>query len=215
GTGIDPSTLAHLYEPFYTTKEKGRGTGLGLSTVYGIVQQSGGHIRVSTDVGKGTAFRIYFPRVEEGLSVQEKSVETDEFMKGNETVLLVEDDRSVRVLAARVLAQSGYRVIEAASGEEALRFAKTAAEPVGILVTDVVMNGMAGTELARRFVAAYPGTKVLYLSGYMEADARNSILREVQSSFLGKPFRPRDLVHKVRQTLDGASDAPEREKAGS
>jgi two-component system cell cycle sensor histidine kinase/response regulator CckA len=212
GTGIDSATMGHLYEPFYTTKEKGRGTGLGLSTVYGIVQQAGGHIRVTTDVGKGTQFRIYFPKVEEGLSIQEKSNETDDFLKGNETVLLVEDDRSVRTLAVRVLTQSGYRVVEASSGEEALRLAQDFPEPIGILVTDVVMNGIPGTELARQFVAKYPGTRVLYLSGYMEADTRNSILREVQSSFLGKPFRPRDLVQKVRQTLDGGSDKPEGEK---
>jgi two-component system cell cycle sensor histidine kinase/response regulator CckA len=213
GTGIDPATMGHLYEPFYTTKEKGRGTGLGLSTVYGIVQQAGGHIRVTTNVGKGTAFRLYFPKVEEGLSVHEKINETEDFLKGNETVLLVEDDRSVRILAVRVLMQSGYRVVEASSGEEALRLAKSFTDPIGILVTDVVMNGMTGTELARQFVAKYPGTKVLYLSGYMEADTRNSILKEVQSSFLGKPFRPRDLVQKVRHTLDGGTDMPEGEAA--
>lgn len=213
GTGIDPATMGHLYEPFYTTKEKGRGTGLGLSTVYGIVQQAGGHIRVTTDVGKGTSFRLYFPKVEEVLSVHEKSNETEDFLKGNETVLLVEDDRSVRILAVRVLTQSGYRVLEASSGEEALRLAQDFPEPIGILVTDVVMNGMTGTELSRQFVAKYPGTRVLYLSGYMEADTRNSILKEVQSSFLGKPFRPRDLIQKVRQTLDGSTDKPEAEKA--
>jgi two-component system cell cycle sensor histidine kinase/response regulator CckA len=212
GTGIDSATMGHLYEPFYTTKEKGRGTGLGLSTVYGIVQQAGGHIRVTTDVGRGTSFRLYFPKVDEGLSVHEKSNETEDFLKGNETVLLVEDDRAVRTLALRVLTQSGYRVVEASSGEEALSLARDFSEPIAILVTDVVMNGMTGTELARQFVALYPGTKVLYLSGYMEADTRNSILREVQSSFLGKPFRPRDLVQKVRQTLDGSSDKPATEK---
>jgi two-component system cell cycle sensor histidine kinase/response regulator CckA len=211
GTGMDPATLSHLYEPFYTTKEMGRGTGLGLSTVYGIVQQAGGHIRVTTDVGKGTSFRLYFPRVDEMLTVNKKSMETDDFLKGNETVLLVEDDRSVRTLAARVLTQSGYRVMEASSGEEALRLAKDFEQSVSLLVTDVVMHGMTGAELARQFVAAYPGTRVLYLSGYMEADTRNSILREVQSSFLGKPFRPRDLVEKVRHTIDGKTDAPEQE----
>ena len=179
--------------------------------MYGIVQQAGGHIRVTTNVGKGTSFRLYFPRVEESLTVNEKSIETDDFLKGNETVFLVEDDRSVRTLAARVLTQSGYRVVEAASGEEALRLAREFKEPIPLLVTDVVMNGMTGTDLARQFLAAYPGTRVLYLSGYMEADARNSILREVQSSFLGKPFRPRDLVQKVRQTIDGSTDAPEQE----
>ncbi|MBL8023330.1 MAG: response regulator [Elusimicrobia bacterium] len=215
GTGMDPATMAHLYEPFFTTKEKGRGTGLGLSTVYGIVHQSGGHIRVTTNVGEGTSFRLYFPRVEEVLSVQEKSTETDEFFKGNETVLLVEDDRSVRTLAARVLAASGYQVLEAASGEEALRMVRDNSLAVDILVTDVVMNGMTGTELARQFVAAFPLTKVLYLSGYMESDTRNSILREVQSSFLGKPFRPRDLVQKVRQTIDGSTDQPVQEGGSS
>jgi two-component system cell cycle sensor histidine kinase/response regulator CckA len=209
GTGMDPATLSHLYEPFFTTKEKGRGTGLGLSTVYGIVHQSGGHIRLTTNMGEGTSFRLYFPRVDEVLSVQEKNTETDEFFKGNESVLLVEDDRSVRTLAARVLAASGYQVTEASSGEDALRIVREKSLSVDILVTDVVMNGMTGTELARQFVALHPSTKVLYLSGYMESDTRNSILREVQSSFLGKPFRPRDLVQKVRQTIDGSVDKPE------
>lgn len=208
GTGMDSATVSHLFEPFYTTKEKGRGTGLGLSTVYGIVNQSGGHIRVTTEVGKGTSFRVYLPRVEESLSVHEKSDETDEFLKGNETILLVEDDKSVRTLAVRVLAQSGYAVLEASSGEEALAVVEKNLGRVDLLITDVVMAGIPGTELARRFAKLYPKTKVLFLSGYMESDMRNNILKEVQSSFLAKPFRPRDLVLKVRGVIDGASDSP-------
>lgn len=208
GTGMDPATLSHLFEPFYTTKEKGRGTGLGLSTVYGIINQSSGHIRVSTEVGKGTSFRVYLPKVEEHMAVHEKADETDEFLKGNETILLVEDDRAVRTLAARVLTQSGYSVLEAAGGEEALTVAEKHGAAIDLLMTDVVMAGIPGTELARRFAKLYPKTKVLFLSGYMESDTRNNILREVQGSFLGKPFRPRDLVQKVRGVIDGANDVP-------
>lgn len=210
GSGMEAETLAHLFEPFYTTKEKGRGTGLGLSTVYGIVQQSGGHIRVTSEVGHGTCFRLFFPRVEEGLSVREKGAETDEFLKGNETILLAEDDRSVRNLAVRILSLSGYHVLEASSGEEALRVAQDQTEPIDILVTDVVMNGMTGPELARQFLSSHPGTRVLYLSGYMETDTHNNILQEVESSFLAKPFRPRDLVQRVRQVLDGVFEKPNK-----
>ena len=200
---MDHAVIGHLFEPFFTTKEKGRGTGLGLSTVYGIVHQAGGHIRVTTAPGKGTSFRIYLPRVDDRLSESERTPESDEFFKGNERVLLVEDDRAVRTLAARVLRQSGYQVAEAASGEEAWRMAKDLEFPMDILVTDVVMNGMNGPALARKIMEHRPQGRVLYLSGYMESDARNSILKEAESSFLAKPFRPRDLVQKVREILDG------------
>ncbi|MBL0350586.1 MAG: response regulator [Elusimicrobia bacterium] len=204
GCGMDPKILNHLFEPFFTTKEKGHGTGLGLSTVYGIVQQSAGHIRVQSAPGEGTTFWIYLPRVEEPVVPADKSPETDEFFKGNETVLLAEDDRTVRTLAVRILRQSGYRVMEASSGEEALRLMEETATPIDLLVTDVVMNGISGPELAKRVNQRLPGVKILYLSGYMESDMRNDILKGVASSFLGKPFRPRDLVQRVRETLDGA-----------
>lgn len=204
GCGMDPKILNHLFEPFFTTKEKGHGTGLGLSTVYGIVQQSAGHIRVQSAPGEGTTFWIYLPRVEEPVVPADKSPETDEFFKGNETVLLAEDDRTVRTLAVRILRQSGYRVMEASSGEEALRLMEEATTPIDLLVTDVVMNGISGPELAKRVNQRLPGVKILYLSGYMESDMRNDILKGVASSFLGKPFRPRDLVQRVRETLDGA-----------
>lgn len=203
GCGMDHAVIGHLFEPFFTTKEKGRGTGLGLSTVYGIVQQAGGHIRVTTAPGQGTSFRIYLPRVDDRLSESERSTETDEFFKGNERILLVEDDRAVRTLAARVLRQSGYQVSEATSGEDAWRMAKEPEFAMDILVTDVVMNGMNGPALARKIMEHRPHGRVLYLSGYMESDARNSILKEAESSFLAKPFRPRDLVQKVREILDG------------
>jgi nitrogen-specific signal transduction histidine kinase/CheY-like chemotaxis protein len=204
GCGMDPKTLNHLFEPFFTTKEKGHGTGLGLSTVYGIVQQSGGHIRVKSALGEGTTFWIYLPRVEDVVAPADKSSETDEFFKGNETVLLAEDDRTVRTLAVRILRQSGYRVLEASSGEEALRLLEESTTGIDLLVTDVVMNGISGPELAKRVNQKLPGVKILYLSGYMESDMRNDILKGVASSFLGKPFRPRDLVQRVRETLDGA-----------
>lgn len=205
GCGMDPTTLTHLFEPFFTTKEKGHGTGLGLSTVYGIVQQSAGHIRVKSRVGEGTTFWIYLPRVEDEAAPEERSAETDEFFKGNETVLLAEDDRTVRTLAARVLSQSGYRVLECPSGEDALRALDEHASPIDLLVTDVVMNGISGPELAKRVAQRQPGVKVLYLSGYMESDMRNDILKGVGSSFLAKPFRPRDLVQRVRRALDGGT----------
>ncbi len=210
GCGMDKETLAHLFEPFFTTKTRGRGTGLGLSTVYGIVQQSNGHIRVESVEGEGTEFRMYFPPAVAVESPVEGSAEMEEFLKGTETLLLVEDDRSVRTMAGRVLVQSGFRVVEAASGEEALQWLDQNRDPIDLLVTDVVMNGISGLELSKRVVAQRPGTRVLYLSGYMESDTRNSILAEVASSFLGKPFRPRDLIQKIRETLD----APPPQSAG-
>jgi len=213
GCGMDESTLSHLFEPFFTTKEKGRGTGLGLSTVYGIVQEAGGFIHVTSRPGEGTSFRIYFPMISENVTELTKTPETEEFLKGNEVVVLAEDDRAVRTLAKRVLIQSGYNVLDAASGEEALALAESTTGPIDLLVSDVVMNGIAGPELARRMILKRPGLKVLYLSGYMELDTRNSVLREAQSSFLAKPFRPRDLVQKVRETLDGPEKKEEKKTA--
>lgn len=202
GCGMEPEVAEHLFEPFFTTKEKKRGSGLGLSTVYGILQQAGAHIRVTTAPNKGTSFRLYFPKVDEAASAQEGE-KTDAFYRGTERVLLAEDDRAVRVMAGRVLRQGGYDVVEAVNGEEALRLASEPGFSADLLITDVVMHGVSGPALAQKVVERHPGIKVLYISGYMEEDARTSVLKDVGAAFLPKPFRPRDLLQRVRDILDG------------
>lgn len=202
GVGMNEETLGHLFEPFFTTKERHRGSGLGLSTVYGIVQQAGGQVRVESEVGRGTTFWIYLPEVQLSASPTAES-EPDAVGRGTETLLLAEDDRSVRTLAVRVLSQNGYRVVEASNGEEALRLFQKNPGDIDLLVTDVVMNGLSGPEMAKEALKIRPELKVLYLSGYMESDSRNELQKVAASSFLPKPFRPRDLLERVRQTLDG------------
>lgn len=202
GCGMEPDVAEHLFEPFFTTKEKKRGSGLGLATVYGILQQAGAHIRLSTAPNRGTSFRLYFPKVEDA-AVPVEGENADEFYRGTERVLLAEDDRAVRVMAGRVLRQGGYEVVEAASGEEALRLAGEPGFAVDLLITDVVMHGVSGPALAKKIVDTHPGVKVIYISGYMEEDARTSVLKDVGAAFLPKPFRPRDLLQRAREILDG------------
>lgn len=202
GCGMEPDVAEHLFEPFFTTKEKKRGSGLGLATVYGILQQAGAHIRLSTAPNRGTSFRLYFPKVEDA-AVPVEGENADEFYRGTERVLLAEDDRAVRVMAGRVLRQGGYEVVEAASGEEALRLAGEPGFAVDLLITDVVMHGLSGPALAKKIVDTHPGVKVIYISGYMEEDARTSVLKDVGAAFLPKPFRPRDLLQRAREILDG------------
>lgn len=203
GCGMEPEVAEHLFEPFFTTKEKKRGSGLGLSTVYGILQQAGAHIRVTTAPNQGTSFRLYFPKVDEAATPPSGGG-SEEFYRGTERVLLAEDDRAVRVMAGRVLRQGGYDVLEAASGEEALRLAGEPGFTVDLLITDVVMHGVSGPALARQIVEKHPGVKVIYISGYMEEDARTSVLKDAGAAFLPKPFRPRDLLQRARDILDGA-----------
>jgi two-component system cell cycle sensor histidine kinase/response regulator CckA len=204
GCGMDPAVAEHLFEPFFTTKDKRRGTGLGLSTVYGILQQAGAHIRLTTIPGQGTAFRLYFPRVDDAPAPAATALQSDDaFFRGNERVLLAEDDRAVRVMAARVLRQGGYRVTEAANGEEALRLTEDPNFAVDLLITDVVMHGLSGPDLAKILTEKRPGVKVVYISGYMGEDARTSVLKDAGATFLPKPFRPRDLLQKARTILDG------------
>jgi nitrogen-specific signal transduction histidine kinase/CheY-like chemotaxis protein len=205
GTGMNEETLGHLFEPFFTTKERHRGSGLGLSTVYGIVQQAGGHIRVESQLGRGTTFWVYLPAVDVTATTVSSVSDSETFGQGSETILLAEDDRSVRTLAVRVLKQSGYHVMDAPNGEEALRLFEANPNAIDILVTDVVMNVLSGPELAKQATKIRPDLKVLYLSGYMESDSRNELQKVGASSFLPKPFRPRDLLQRIRQTLDAAS----------
>jgi len=204
GVGISPDTLPHIFEPFYTTKESSRGTGLGLSTVYGIVKQSGGHIMVTSEVGKGTTFKVYLPRVEDSFQAPRKRewAETPG-EKGKETILLVEDEPAVRGLAHMVLSEQGYTVIEAQNSEEAVRLAGKHGSEIHLLLTDVVMPGMSGHDLAKHLTALHANLRVLYMSGYTNnVIAENGTLEE-GLSFLQKPFTPQVLTQRVREALSG------------
>jgi CheY-like chemotaxis protein len=201
GKGMDAATRARVFEPFFTTKERGKGTGLGLSTVYGIVKQSGGHIWLYSEPGRGTTFKIYFPRVTEAASLAEPLHTASNLSGGSETVLVVEDEEAVRTLECEALARCGYRVFEAQNAEQALALSEEHPEPIHILVTDMVMPGKGGHELARELLRSRPDMKILYLSGYTENQA---VLLEEQnnSAFLQKPFTLIMLASKVRELLD-------------
>jgi signal transduction histidine kinase len=202
GTGMDTATRARAFEPFFTTKPKGKGTGLGLATVYGIIEQSGGGISLDTAPSRGTTVRIYLPTTsatEEPRKPETPPVSAD---AGTETVLLVEDNESVRELAVRALRRRGYEVYAASSGEDALEWAQRSGAAPHVLVTDVVMPGMSGPQLAGRLLQRHPGMRVLYVSGYTDdADA----LREARiggTPLLQKPFTPGALTARVRALLD-------------
>jgi len=203
GVGISADTLPHIFEPFYTTKESSRGTGLGLSTVYGIVKQSGGHIWVSSELGKGTTLKVYLPRVEDLVQTPRKVAWSEPANgKGKETILLVEDEPAVRELARMVLSEQGYTVIEAQNAEDAVRLAGRRGSEIHLLLTDVVMPGMSGHDLAKHLTALHTNMRVLYMSGYTyNVIAENGTLEE-GLSFLQKPFSPRALAQRVRETLD-------------
>jgi PAS domain S-box-containing protein len=206
GVGMDEETQQHIFEPFFTTKEKGRGTGLGLSTVYGIVQQSGGWLEVHSETGNGTAFHLYFPRTEiPALPVSgeyaQKAVADPESLEGSETILVVEDVLEIRTLMTQILEQSGFRVLSAANGDEGLRRARDYQGHIDLLVTDVIMPGMTGKQMADQLLVNRPGTKVLYTTGYSwEVIADRGVL-DLGVPYLPKPFTPDNLVAKVRQVL--------------
>jgi PAS domain S-box-containing protein len=206
GIGMDQETQAHIFEPFYTTKGGSRGTGLGLSTVYGIVKQSGGYIWVYSEPGKGTTIKVYLPRVEEPVT---KSADTKpdakQFhadQKGTETILLVEDEEAVRDLARSILADQGYAVLVAGSAAAAEELAAKSSREIHLLLTDVVMPGLSGRELARRVTASHPRTRVLFMSGYTDNVIASGGVLEAGVAFLQKPFTPRALTQKVREVLD-------------
>jgi two-component system, cell cycle sensor histidine kinase and response regulator CckA len=203
GHGMDKETQARIFEPFFTTKEKGKGTGLGLSTVYGIIKQSGGYVLVQSELGQGTTFRIYLPRVDEAAEPLDHQPPRTEQNTGSETVLLVEDEESVRQLVRETLESKGYRVLEAENGESALRLSAKLAQPVDALITDVVMPGMSGRELAAQLCASCPKTKVLYLSGYTEDAIVHEGVLESGTAFLQKPFTLHALARKLREVLGG------------
>ncbi|MHC5539452.1 hybrid sensor histidine kinase/response regulator, partial [Singulisphaera rosea] len=202
GSGIPPDALANIFEPFFTTKEPGKGTGLGLATVYGIVKQSGGHIVVYSEVGIGTTFKVYLPRVEKASEVSKAPSRKPPLSHGTETILLAEDEAGVRTLTSYVLAQCGYKVLEANNGDEAVRVAAGYDGPINLLITDVVMPGAGGRAVAERMTEQYPGMRVLYMSGYTDdAVIRHGVLR-VGVNFIQKPFTPFALASKVRAVLD-------------
>jgi two-component system cell cycle sensor histidine kinase/response regulator CckA len=201
GCGMDKETLSRVFEPFFTTKEKGKGTGLGLSTVYGIVKQSGGYVFAQSEVGHGTTFRIYLPRVEDAAEPTDTVKTSSGVMQGSETVLLVEDEESVRQLVRETLESRGYKVIEAENGEVALKISTTCQEPIHLLITDVVMPGISGRELARQLSKTHPHTRVLFLSGYTEDAIVHQGAFDTGTAFLQKPFTLQSLSRKVREVL--------------
>jgi two-component system cell cycle sensor histidine kinase/response regulator CckA len=204
GIGMTSETVGHIFEPFYTTKESGRGTGLGLSTVYGIVKQSGGYIWVYSELGKGTTFKVYLPRVTDAIPASAAPVTTPASTthKGKETILLVEDEPDLRELTQMVLSEKGYKVIGAPSPEEAERLAGNNGEEIHLLLTDVVMPGISGRELARRLTGRFPHLRVMYMSGYTYNVIAEDGTLEEGMTFLQKPFTPQALAEKVREALD-------------
>jgi two-component system, cell cycle sensor histidine kinase and response regulator CckA len=202
GVGMDRATRARAFEPFFTTKAPGKGTGLGLSTVFGIVQQSGGGIWLYSEPGQGTTFKLYLPRVDAELDCRPPSV-VPAALRGTETVLLVEDEEQVRAVATRILERNGYHVLVPKSAEEALRLAGEYAGPIALLVTDVVMPRISGTELSARMLQLRPQLKVLYVSGYTDGGIGAHRMLEDGASFLQKPFTTDSLARKVRSVIDG------------
>jgi len=203
GTGMDATTLARVFEPFFTTKPRGKGTGLGLASVYGIVRQSGGYIAVTSTPGAGTTFRIHLPRVDAPVETARAPRVVSVPAPGTETVLVAEDEQMVRVLIRKVLEQAGYTVLLAGGGAEALQLAERHAGPIQMLVTDVVMPGMSGRELARRLLELRPNTKVLYLSGYADDAVERHGVLDPGTAFMQKPFSPGALASRVREVLGG------------
>jgi signal transduction histidine kinase/ActR/RegA family two-component response regulator len=201
GAGMDESTRSRVFEPFFTTKEPGKGTGLGLSTVYGIVRQFGGSIDLCTQAGHGTTFRVYLPRVDESAET-EAAVRPLEVRGGQETILLVEDEEGVRRMVLTALERAGYQVLVAAGGAQALEVARTHEGPIHLVVTDMVMPRMTGSELAAALHRDRPATAVLFMSGYLGDTLHNAGALTGEADFLQKPFAPVVLAAKVREILD-------------
>jgi PAS domain S-box-containing protein len=203
GIGMDEETMSHIFEPFFTTKKVGEGTGLGLSTVYGIVKQNKGEICVQSVLGIGTTFEIYLPGVKDIPQVdKDKAVKKDEWLKGTETILVVEDDDLVRDLACQVLRQQDYQILEASQGGDALLICEQYEKPIHLILTDIVMPIIRGHELVERLKQIKPEMKSLFMSGYTDDDVVKNKLQEDDLNFIKKPFTPQDLLLKVREILD-------------
>ncbi len=196
GKGMTQETLSRIFEPFFTTKELGQGTGLGLATAYGVVKQSNGHILVQSAVGQGTTFEIYIPRADAAASIT-VAPSLPGSCHGSETILLVEDQESLRVLTKTFLERQGYTVLTAGNGMEALSIVDGYPRPIHLLVTDVVMPDIRGTEVAERSLKCRPSTQIIYISGYSDEEITDST-----AAFLQKPFRMQELGVKIRNILD-------------
>jgi CheY-like chemotaxis protein len=204
GHGMSEEIKRQIFEPFFTTKPKGTGTGLGLATIYGVVKQAKGSIEVYSEVGKGTTFKIYVPRVDDKTAGPPESSPPMELLGGSETVLLVEDEAVVRDLGVRILAGLGYRVMRAGNGDEAIALAGEHGERIDLLLTDVVMPGMSGRDLANRLTRIHPEARVLFTSGYTDNVIVHHGVLDEGVSFIGKPYSPSALAKKVREVLDKA-----------
>jgi PAS domain S-box-containing protein len=202
GLGMDRETQAHIFEPFFTTKETGKGTGLGLATVYGIVKQSGGFVWVYSELNKGTTFKIYLPMVDEEVDDHETIDLSHPKLKGDETILIVEDEEDVRALIHETLHLYGYEVLEAPHGDSALILCEKFSDKISLIITDVVMPKMSGRELVDIVVSKHPGMKVLYMSGYTDNAIVHKGLLEAGTQFIQKPFTPLALLRKVREVLE-------------
>ena len=203
GIGMDKETQSHMFEPFFTTKEQGKGTGLGLATVYGIIKQSGGYIWIYSEPSQGTTFKIYLPRFEAGLRAIEPEPPSSSVVKAEETVLVVEDEGALRELDCEFLERSGYEVLGAGNGAAAMEISKRHQGPIHLLMTDAIMPGMSGRELALQMQGLRPDIRVLYVSGYTDDVVLRNGLLEPGTAFLQKPFTKDSLTQKVRAVLDG------------
>jgi CheY-like chemotaxis protein len=204
GSGIPKEQQQRIFEPFFTTKEKGKGTGLGLSTVFGIVQQSGGSIWVYSEVGSGTTFKIYLPRAE-GAPESVRPPAVPATLRGDETILLVEDEDQVRAIVLAILRKHGYRVLAAANSGEAILLCEGHPGRIHLLLTDVVMPHMSGPQLARRLLATRADMKILCMSGYTDDSIVRHGVIEADFAYLQKPITPASLTRKVREVLDSSS----------
>jgi len=202
GSGMDKEVREHIFEPFYTTKEKGKGTGLDLSTIYGIIKQNNGFIWVYSEPGQGSTFKIYLPKMKGDVKAEEKEITPIHDLSGSEAVLIVEDEDSLRKLLRTVLKHRGYKILEAENGEDALRISNEHEGTIDLMITDVVMPKMGGKETAERLELLHPQMKVIYMSGYTDDAIVHHGVLAPGLNFLEKPFSPEKLAHKVREVLD-------------
>ena len=208
GIGMDKQTIERLFEPFFTTKEPGKGTGLGLSTVFGIVKQHNGYIMVYSEPGLGTTFKVYLPKAAEKELTVEEPVDSKEYKRGTETVLVVEDDDTVRALIGRILRKHGYTVIDFGNAQTCLQTIAQHEGPIDLLLTDIIMPGVNGRQLQDRLSADIPGLKVIFMSGYpFDVIVDHGVLMQ-GINFISKPFTARDLTDKVRSVLDEGAASP-------
>ena len=204
GVGMDPEIQSRVFDPFFTTKEQGKGTGLGLATAHGVIKQCGGRILIDSEPGCGSVFHVILPRASGEAESEAPAPNLIPISANKETILLVEDENVVRNLTKEILELSGYDVLTASNGQEALAIAQTEGERIRLLLTDVVMPGLSGPELALELRDARPELKVLFISGYTDRDLWSGRLKKKGSAFMAKPFKPAELVSRIRRLLDEA-----------